>query len=194
MALTIARGKHVDLFRRVPKMEEHDKQELRDRLLKGVSRLENLPRIVLSRSGVTPLKVTPRTPVETFFWIDKPNGNFTLEAEQSDGALGYETLHRYLALTYHYDDGNIETLHLNSELFNTLLELSEGFQLSDAFSADTFAHLSVFTQRLVQENERSLYAWNPSQEQTISRLVGDYNGEKQVFKLVGSNNEELAHG
>jgi hypothetical protein len=175
-------------------MQDDEKQELRDRLLKGISRLENLPRIVLSREDVTPLKVTPRTPVETFFWIDKPNDKFTLEAEQPEGALGYETLHRYLALTYHYDDGNIETLHLNSELFNTLLELSEGFQLSDAFSADTFAHLSVFTQRLGQENEHSLFAWNPSQEQTINQLVGNYDGTKQVLKLVQPEQKELTRG
>ena len=193
LALTIARGKHVDLFRRVPKMEEQDKLELRDRLLKGISRLENLPRIVLSRDGVTPLKVTPRTPVETFFWIDKPNEKFTLEAEQSDGALGYETLHRYLALTYHYEDGNLETLHLNSELFNTLLELSEGFQLSDAFSADTFAHLSVFTQRLGQENERKLYAWNPSQEKVVNELVSDSVEGRQVLKLLKSQKPEESY-
>ena len=163
-------------------------------MLKGISRLENLPRIVLSRPDVTPLKVTPRTPIETFFWIDKPNDKFTLEAEQPSGALGYETLHRYLALTYHYDDGHIETLNLNSELFNTLLELSEGFQLSDAFSADTFAHLSVFTQRLGQENERSLFAWNPSQELQISKLIGNYNGKKQVLNLVKQSEEETSHG
>ena len=175
-------------------MENEEKLELRDRLLKGISRLENLPRIVLSRPGVTPLKVTPRTPVETFFWIDKPNDKFTLLAEQSEGALGYETLHRYLALTYHYKGGNEETLHLNSELFNTLLELSEGFQLSDAFSADTFAHLSVFTQRLGQEDERNLFAWNPSQEQTINHLVGHNNGEKQVLQLVGPRKKEAASG
>ena len=75
-----------------------------------------------------------------------------------------------------------------------MLELSEGFQLSDAFSADTFAHLSVFTQRLGQEDERSLFAWNPGQEQRIGQLVGQYNGENQVLKLTGLGDEEVTSG
>jgi len=194
LGITLARGQHLDLFGRVPSMQEDELVDLRDRLLKGISHLENLPRAVVARAGVTPLKVMPRTPVETCFWIDKQNNKFTLAAEQSDRTQGYETLHRYLSLAYHYDDGNIESLQLNSELFNTLLDLSEGFQLSDAFSADTFAHLSVFTQRLGQEDERTLFAWNPSQERMISELAARPQGGRQQLTLSSSEIEGKRNG
>lgn len=190
MDLTLSRGQYIDMFRRVPEMSNEEKEKLKNRLLEGMSRLENLPRIVLSRAGVTPLKVSPRTPVETCFWIDKPNHKFSLEAELYDNHYGYETLHRFLALNYRYDENSTESLHLNSELFNILIELSEGFQLSDAFSADTFAHLSVFTQRLGQEDQGPLLAWNPSQEHLIHELNVSFEDGLQKLKLIQSSHEE----
>ena len=55
-------------------------------------------------------------------------------------------------------------LIISLELFALLTDLAEGVQILDAFSDDVFANLGVFTQRLAQEDERSLHAWNPADE------------------------------
>jgi hypothetical protein len=47
------------------------------------------------------------------------------------------------------------------------MDLAEGVQILDAFSDDVFANLGVFTQRLAQEDERSLRAWNPADESKV---------------------------
>jgi hypothetical protein len=73
-------------------------------------------------------------------------------------------------------------LRINSELFHLLIELKEGFQLSDTLSDDTFAHLSVFTQRLVQENELSMLCWNPMDDKTVYEFViQQENGSQKMI-------------
>jgi hypothetical protein len=92
-----------------------------------------------------------------------------------------EQLHNTLRLTYTYADNSEETLLLGSELFHLLLELRDGFQLSDTLSDDTFAHLSIFTQRLVQEDERSMRCWNPMDEGTLYEFaIKPENGVQQI--------------
>jgi hypothetical protein len=75
---------------------------------------------------------------------------------------------------------------MGAELFHLLLELSEGYQLGDAASDDTFAHLSIFVQRLAQEEERHLMAWNPMQDDSLFNLtarVGQVNG-REIQELL----------
>jgi hypothetical protein len=114
-----------------------------------------------------PLRVVPRTPTESAFWVSKPLDRFTLEAERFVPSRGLETLHRYLTLSYQTSDQRIEQLMISLELFALLTDLAEGVQILDAFSDDIFANLGVFTQRLAQEDERSLRAWNPADEMRI---------------------------
>ena len=59
---------------------------------------------------------------------------------------------------------------MGAELFHLLLELSDGYQLGDVSTDDTFAQLSIFVQRLAREDEREIQAWNPMQDDDIFRL------------------------
>jgi len=70
-------------------------------------------------------------------------------------------------------------LRLGAELFHLLLELSEGYQLGDVSTGDTFAHLSVFVQRLVQEDSRELLAFNPMQDELIFQLRAEVRQTEQ---------------
>lgn len=76
-------------------------------------------------------------------------------------------LHRCLTLSYRAVDGHTEPLTVSLELFALLMDLAEGVQIVDAFSDDVFANLGVFTQRLAQEDERSLQAWNPAADDQV---------------------------
>ena len=67
---------------------------------------------------------------------------------------GLERLHTHLQLIY--SNSITEKLVLGYELFHVLMELKNGVQLSDAASEDIFANLSIFTQRLTQEDSRRL--------------------------------------
>lgn len=62
------------------------------------------------------------------------------------------------------------------DLFHLLLELGDGYQMGDVSTDDTFAHLSIFVQRLVQEDDREVFAWNPMSDEAIYRI----SAEKQM--------------
>jgi serine/threonine protein kinase len=173
-ALGLARGKQLRLFRNLPlENEETDagqRAAICARLCDGISRLEDLPPQALERPNVAPLRITPRTPTETAFWVEKPLAGFRLEAGLPPETKGVDRLHRHVFLIYRYRDGMEERLRLGAELFHLLMELSDGYQLGDVSTEDTFAHLSIFVQRLVREDERELLAWNPMEEDVIFRL------------------------
>lgn len=169
-ALELARGQHLRLFRNLPLMTDLDRAVLCERLCGGISRLEDLPPQALDRSNVVPLRVTPRTPTETALWVEKPLSGFRLEAELPPETEGVERLHRKAYLIYQYRDGQEERLRLGADLFHLLLELHDGYQLGDISTDDTFAHLSIFVQRLVREDERRLLAWNPMQDEMIYQV------------------------
>jgi len=189
-ALGLARGGHLRLFRQIAlegaEMIAEQRAQICRRLCRGISRLEDLPPQALDRPGVVPLRITPRTPTETAFWVEKPLDAFRLEADLPPASDGLDRLHRQAWLIYRYRDGHEERLRLGAELFHLLLELSEGYQLGDVSSDDTFAHLSIFVQRLAREDEREMLAWNPIQDEVIFRIVAhiERDGETAVQKLV----------
>jgi hypothetical protein len=173
-ALDLAQGQHLHLFRNLPL--EKDPQEPADPcadLCKGISRLEDLPPQALDQPDVVPLRITPRTPTETAFWVEKPFTAFRLEADLPPEAEGLDRLHRQAFLVYRYRDGREERLRLGAELFHLLLELSNGYQLGDVSMDDTFAHLSIFIQRLVREDDREIFAWNPMQDEVIYKVSAE---------------------
>jgi serine/threonine protein kinase len=165
-ALGLAHGRHLNLFKEAGLRDVALNTDLCRRLCRGVSRLEDLPLLALKRieTGRVPLKVSPRTPTESIFWVEKLLERFTLELEGIASDSNLPRLHRRLLLTYFYHDGRKEVLSMGYELFHTLLELESGFQLNDTTSDDLFANLAIFTQRLAQEGESSLFAWNPQDE------------------------------
>ncbi len=178
--LGLARGKYLSTFLKVATMTEEERAEVCTELCRGISKLEDLPSLILDRSGVVPLKISPRTPTESVFWIEKPLDGFSLFREQFSNIEGLETLHRHLVLQYKYADDRLERLVLGTELFHILMELKDGYQFSDTLSDDTFTNLSIFTQRLAQENERVIYAWNPIEEETIFEVKIVENGEQKL--------------
>jgi serine/threonine protein kinase len=192
-ALGLAHGRHLMLFREAGLGDRIANSDLCARLCRGISRLEDLPLLALARSedGRVPLKISPRTPTESIFWVEQPLESFTLEAELSARDQNLPVLHRRLALTHDYEDGRKEVLSMGYELFHTLLELESGFQLNDTTSDDLFANLAIFTQRLAQEGESSLFAWNPQDERTIYKIAIAKTAERQllVCKAVGKDEE-----
>jgi serine/threonine protein kinase len=187
-ALDLARGRDVRLFRNFPLQKDPQEQaKLCERLCRGISRLEDLPPQAIERLNVVPLRVTPRTPTETAFWVEKPLSAFRLEPDLPFETEGVERLHRQAFLIYRYRDGGEEHLRLGAELFHLLLELDDGYQLGDVSTDDTFAHLSIFVQRLVSEDERELLAWNPMRDDVIykvsARIDQTTDGPQQRMSL-----------
>ncbi len=188
-AIDLARGRHLKLFRDLPL--NHSPEVLvaiTSRLCAGISRLEDLPPQALDRQGVVPLRITPRTPTETAFWVEKPLQSFRIEPALPPETNGVERLHRQVILIYQYRDGKEERLRLGAELFHLLLELADGYQLGDVSTDDTFANLSIFVQRLVREDERELLAWNPMQDEMIYRISAvvrsTHDGPHQNIELT----------
>jgi serine/threonine protein kinase len=169
-ALGMARGRNLRLFLGLAMETDSEKQgQLCARLCRGISRLEDLPPQALDRPGAVPLRITPRTPTETTFWVEKPLSAFRLEAG-IPAAPELDLLHRQAFLIYRYRSGTEERLRLGAELFHLLLELGDGYQLGDVSTDDTFAHLSIFVQRLIREDERELLAWSPMREDLLYRV------------------------
>jgi hypothetical protein len=169
-ALGLARGRNLQLFRSLALENDSEKQaELCARLCRGISRLEDLPPQAIDRPGAVPLRITPRTPTETTFWVEKPLSAFRLEALIPSTAE-VDRLHWQAFLIYRYRSGTEERLRLGAELFHLLLELSDGYQLGDVSTDDTFAHLSIFVQRLIREDEHELRAWNPMRDDLLYKV------------------------
>lgn len=180
-ALDLARGRHLKLFRDLPLTQDSAQlAKVTKKLCEGISRLEDLPPQALDRDGFVPLRITPRTPTETAFWVEKPLSAFRIEADLPPEADGIERLHRQVSLIYQYRDGPEEKLRLGAELFHLLLELADGYQLGDVSTDDTFSHLSIFIQRLVREDERELLAWNPMQDQQVYQVGAVVNQAEGV--------------
>ena len=172
-ALGLARAQHYREFSNIPIGERDD---LCRRLCRGIARLESLPPQALDRPDVVPLRIRPRTPTETAFWVGKPLARFRLEADLPAEAEELDRLHRQAFLIYRYRRGGEERLRLGADLFHRLLELSDGYQLGDVSTDDTFAHLSIFVQRLVREDDRKVLAWNPMQDEAIYKVSAEIVG------------------
>ena len=171
-ALGLAQGRHLREFRDLATVDDHRRAQLEEKLCRGISRLEALPPPAMDRPGVAPLRITPRTPIETAFWVEKQLSDFRIEVDLPR-TPDVDRLHRQALLIYRYRDGREESLRLGAELFHLLLELADGYQLGDAATDDTFAHLSIFVQRLVREDERRMIAWNPMTEDAIFELSAE---------------------
>ena len=178
--LDLAQGRHLRRFRNIP-VDSAARNELCRDLCAGISRLEELPPRALNRSGVVPLRIPPRTPTETWFWIEKRLADFRLEADLPPGVHGLDRLHRQAFLVYRYRDGREERLRLGAELFHLLLDLSDGYQLGDVAADDTFAHLSIFVQRLVREDDRRISALSPMSE--VVRVISVETDERQQIVI-----------
>ncbi len=185
----LARGRHLRQFRDFALgLDEETKARICEGLVGGISRLEDLPPRAFERSGAAPFRITPRTPTETAFWVEKPLSAFRIEPELPAGVPGVERLHRHVSLIYQYREHGEERLLLGAELFHLLLELNDGYQLGDVSTDDTFANLSIFVQRLVREDERELLAWNPIHDEQVYRVCsrgsGVAEGECQQLVLL----------
>lgn len=166
----LTKGRHARRFRDFPVLSRGDQANVLADLCRGISKLEELPAAAFGDADVVPLRVVARTPGETTFWVEKRLSQFALSAEVFEDQPGLETLHRQLILSYASDAGWKESLAIPLELFCLLLELSAGGQISDALSDDVFANLEIFIQRLAQEDERRLRAWNPVDDQQILEI------------------------
>ena len=169
-ALGLARGRFTRDFRDLPMRVDARENQCR-RLCRGISRLEDLPPQALDRKGIVPLRITPRTPTETAFWVEKKIDDFRLEVDLPRETEGLDRLQREATLIYRYRDGKEERLRLGADLFHVLRELDEGYQLGDVSTDDTFAQLSIFVQRLVREDDRRVLAWNPMKDDAIYEIA-----------------------
>ena len=180
-ALPLFGGRHLDRFRRVPLMNDDDRAVLCRDLCLGVARLEDLPEAAFSRDSGLPLRIQPRTPTESTFWVVKPWQRFRLEARLPRTAEGLEALHTHLLLIYAYAAGGEERLPIGLELFHLLLALQEGSQLAGAGQEGVFAHLEIFTQRLAQEDARELHGWHPGDEAGVFRVCVEARSGRQIL-------------
>jgi hypothetical protein len=186
-ALTLRDGRRADEFRRFPLLTDAGQSLIKQRLCIGLSRLEALPDLAYRNPECVPIKLVPRTPTETAFWIEKTIGRFSLVAERFQATIGMETLHRYLTLRYAPDHGDEDELRIPLELYSLLMDLADGVQILDAFSDDVFANLGVFTSRLAQEDERALQAWNPAESEKVHHLGIQSRAKRQTILLTTEN-------
>ncbi|MGY3532176.1 protein kinase domain-containing protein [Bradyrhizobium sp. USDA 4452] len=183
-ALTLREGRRASEFRHFPLLSSDEQETIKRRLCEGLSRLEALPESAYRQDDRVPIRVVPRTPTETAFWIEKSLARFSLEPERFQVTEGSETLHRFLTLRFQSAHGGMEELVVPLELYALLMDLADGVQILDAFSDDVFANLGVFTSRLAQEDERALNAWNPADGERIHRLSVATRADRQLILLT----------
>jgi serine/threonine protein kinase len=176
-SLDIVKGKYINDFLKVGLGD--DVERICTDVCKGISQLEDLPEKAFFSEKFIPLRITPRTPTETSFWVNKPRESFSLRpGTTKSGIEGIDFLHNNIILTYKYSDNRTEELIIGLELFHILMELKDGYQLFDVSSDDIFANLAIFKQRLSQEDEREIFSFNPAADE-IYKINADFMEEKQ---------------
>ena len=180
-SLPLFGGAHLDRFWRVPLMQDDERLALCRELCVGISRLEDLPEAAFAGDRGVPLRIQPRTPTESAFWVVKPWDRFGLIANLPRTAEGLESLHTHLLLSYRYTTGSEECLPIGLELFHLLLALADGTQLSGTGQQGVFAHLEIFTQRLAQEDARELHGWHPAEENNVYLIRVEARDGRQVL-------------
>ena len=181
-SLHLANGDHLRLFKEAALKPAFENAELCAKLCRGISQLESLPQQALARAAIVPLRITPRTPTETYFWVEKPLDRFRLEAEWPHVRdIPLPVLPRRLNLIYRAEDGCEDVLSMGYELVRTLLSLASGEQLSELRSDDLFANLAIFTQRLAKKDEGHLLAWNPKSDSALYRLGIRRTAARQIL-------------
>ncbi|MBY5609284.1 protein kinase domain-containing protein [Rhizobium leguminosarum] len=186
-ALTLRDGRHAHEFRRFPLLADGERLSIKQRLCRGLSRLEALPDLAYRQTDRVPIRVVPRTATETAFWIEKSIERFSLISERFQASDGLETLHRYLTLRYASGQSGKDELRIPLELYCLLMDLDDGVQILDAFSDDVFANLGVFTSRLAQEDERTLNAWNPADAEKVHHLGIENRDGRQTILLTNES-------
>ena len=193
--LGLASGRNLTDFGSIPLLDDEGRRKLCRKLCEGIARIGDLPELALARKDVVPLRITPRTPTETAFWTEKPFARFRLDPDSADGlgdgepsgAGAERELHRAAYLVYEYEDGREEPLRMSADLFHRLLRLSEGYQLADISTDDTFARLSIFLQRIAREGDREIMAWTPLRDAAMFRVSIDRGdepvGDKQMLAI-----------
>ena len=180
-SLPLFGGKHLDYFRSVPLMTDAERALLCKELCMGISRLEDLPPVAFGHAPGVPLRIQPRTPTESAFWVLKELTRFRVEVRLPRTAEGLEALHTRLLLIYRYANGTEEVLPVGLELFHLLLALKDGAQLAGTGQEGIFAHLEIFTQRLAQEDSRELYGWHPGEEEGVSHIRIEVREDRQIL-------------
>ena len=171
-------------FRTLPLVSPQEAVALLRDLCLGIARLEDLPALAFAPNQLShgvPLRITPRTPTESAFWVVKPWERFDLKPALPPAAVGLETLHTHLHLIYRYTSGGQEVLTLGLELFHLLLELKDGVQISGVAQEGVFANLEIFTQRLAREDARAVHGWHPSEEERVFRVRIKTRDGRQVL-------------
>ena len=162
-------------------MSADEREMLLRTLCVGIARLEDLPESAFTHKSGVPLRVTPRTPTESAFWVVKPWSRFSLEAPLPVTAEGLEALHTHLELSYTGAHGEKDRLLIGLELFHVLIDLADGVQLAGTAQEGVFANLEIFTQRLAREDARELHAWNPAVPDRIDRLRVENRDGRQTL-------------
>lgn len=173
-------GKYLDDFLTVGGTDSERKQQILLDTCKGISRLEDLPPQAIDQEEYVPLRIAPRTPTETILWVNKKRRNFSLKPLMPRFMGDVSMLPTNIQLIYSYLDGRVEKLIIGARLFHILMEIKNGYQLSDMRSDDVFANLSIFKQRLAQEEESELFAWNPMHESIIRISIDLINGVQML--------------
>jgi serine/threonine protein kinase len=182
-ALDLARGTYLEDFVHVASGSHGDVERICTDLCRGVARLEDLPDRAFVDPNVVPLRIAARAATESALWVAKPRNRFTLAPERERGTSPmFDTLHTHVVLTYAFASGHREALHVSLDLFHLLMELNRGFQLSDIHSDDVFAHLATFKQRVAQENDTSVLAWNPL-DRRIFTVEATPDSGRQVIQI-----------
>lgn len=185
-ALNLSKGKYLSDFLLVGNGSEDDRDRICSNICRGMARIEDLPEKALIDDNWVPLRITPRTPTETLFWINKPRKNFSIKPYLPRITKGLDSLHTQIILTYKFSNGHKEELMIGASLFHILMELKDGYQISDICSDDIFANLSIFKQRLAQEEENVLFALNPM-DNDVFKIFSDMDNEiqKLIIQVTG---------
>ena len=179
-------------------LDDEARRELCRKLCQGIARIGDLPEFAFRAEGrgastnytadANRDRVLDGEALRPFRLDPDMGGDLGYAEHGDDGATHDRELHRAAQLVYEYEEGGEERLPMSADLFHRLLRMSEGYQLADISTDDTFARLSIFLQRIAREGDRDIMAWNPVRDESMFGIsighAGDSESEASGKQIV----------
>lgn len=139
-----------------------DRTSLLNRILGGLSRIDELPAVAYRNPGYIPFRLDTQTATEMAFWVERPISEFDLVEDHIESTAPVVDLPTRVYLTHRSPQGSENRLSISLELFTVLSQLHQRIHFPpDGISGGLLSNLRVFLGRILERDEPVLYCHDP---------------------------------
>ena len=180
----ITGGEYFQRFIEVLMSGDDEKRSLTSELLRGLSRIDDLPSVAELIEGAIPFRIDTQTVTEMAFWTTRPVSEFSVQSTLAGVPYPFDTLPTTFQLIHSPLQGSRHVLDVSLELFTMLLRLGEHVHLPPSgLSSGLLANLRVFLGRILARDEMALFCHDPNLGDDSYAVKSFFDGERTVISI-----------